>query len=133
MARKRNQANGHLYRDGNWWRLRWREDAIGEDGQPTHIQPSAVVGRCTGPGALTEKQAKRAAYEAILKDLDRQTICPQSIMTLKEFVQRHFLPEHVAVKKLAGRIHYVETHSAGAGREAAARHHIGGPTEVRDW
>lgn len=106
MARRQYQQKGNLYRDGNGWRIRWRENAINEQGKPIRIRPSAVVGPCTGPGALTEKQAMREAYELVLKHINRQTLFPQSIITLREFVARHFLPEHVALKKLAGRIHY---------------------------
>jgi len=31
---------------------------------------------------------------------------PQSVMTVREFVERKFKPEHVAMKEEGGRVHY---------------------------
>jgi len=106
MARRRLQLKGHLYRDGRWWRLRWREDVIGEDGKITRSRPTAVIAACKGRGSFTRKKAERLAWDAILSKLDQAQMCPQSIMTLGDFVERHFIPEHVQLKKLAGRRHY---------------------------
>lgn len=105
MARRRLQVKGHLYRDGAWWRFRWYEDVIDEAGRVKRGRPSAVVARCSGPGAVTEKQARRLTWE-ILARIDTQVICPQSIMTVADFVERFFKPGHVMLKKRAGQIHY---------------------------
>jgi len=33
MARLRLQQKGDLYKQGGWWKLRWREDQIRADGR----------------------------------------------------------------------------------------------------
>src|SRR5580658_283552 len=58
MALRRLQKNGHLYKRSAWWRLRWREDVIGEDGQIKRLRPVAVIGRCEGPDVLTERKLR---------------------------------------------------------------------------
>jgi hypothetical protein len=57
-----------------------------------------------------EKQARRLAWENFLSRLDQNNRTPQSIATVHEFVERKFLPEHVALLKKAGSIHYGKRH-----------------------
>jgi hypothetical protein len=106
MARRRLQKKGHLYKENGWWRLRWREDVIGEDGQVKRGRPSAVIGRCEGPGALTYRQADRAAWDQVLSKVNQTEIMPASLMKVKDFIERRFVPEHVLALKRGGREHY---------------------------
>jgi integrase len=107
MARRRLQQKGDLYRQGGWWKLRWREEQITVNGQLKRgwTRP-VVVGPCEGPGAFTEKEARRIAWDNFLSRLDQNNRVPQSIMTVRQFVELKFLPEHVAYKKKAGKQHY---------------------------
>ncbi|HUQ94998.1 MAG TPA: tyrosine-type recombinase/integrase [Bryobacteraceae bacterium] len=106
MARRRLQQKGSLYQQGGWWKLRWREDQIDEAGLKRGLSKPAWIGPCEGQGRLTEKQAQRIAWENFLSRLDQNNTVPQSVMTVQEFVDRKFLPEHVAMLKKGGRIHY---------------------------
>src|SRR5260370_6520196 len=87
--------------------LRWHEDHINEDGEcKGGWSKSVCIGPGEGPAAFTKKQAQRLAWENFLSRLDQNNRTPQSIMTLRQFVERKFLPEHVAYKKHAGKEHY---------------------------
>src|ERR1041385_9257435 len=107
MARRRLQQNGDLYQQGGWWKLRWREDQRDAEGKTSYKWSKPVwIGPSEGRGRLTEKQAKRFAWDNFLSRLDNNMRTPQSIMTVREFVERRFIPEHVAMLKPAGRKHY---------------------------
>jgi len=99
MARRRLQKSGYLYKENGWWRLRWREDVIREDGQVKRSRPTAVIGRCEGPGALTFRKARHAAWDQVLSKVNQTEITPQSLMKVKDFIERRFLPEHVLALK----------------------------------
>lgn len=107
MARKRLQQKGDLYKQGGWFKLRWREDQIRADGSVRYGWSKPVwIGPCEGLGRFTEKQARRIAWENFLSRLDQNMRTPQSVMTVREFVERKFVPEHVAMLKPGGRVHY---------------------------
>ena len=107
MARRRLQQKGDLYRSGGYWMLRWHEDQIKANGEfKRGWSRSVSIGPCEGPGAFTEKEAQRLAWENHLSRLDQNNRTPQSIMTVREFVERKFLPDHVDYKKHGGQAHY---------------------------
>jgi len=108
MARRRLQQKGDLYEQGGWWKLRWKEDQRLADGSIRYGWSKPVwIGPSEGRGKLTEKQARRLAWENFLSRLDQNMRTPQSVMTVAEFVERKFVPEHVAIAlKPAGRFHY---------------------------
>ena len=107
VARRRLQQKGDLYRQGRWWKLRWREEQIRADGSLHRGWSKPVcIGPCEGPQSFTEKQARRLSWDNFLSRLDQNNRTPHSVMTVREFVERKFLPEHVAYKKHAGREHY---------------------------
>lgn len=107
MARRRLQQKGDLYQQGGWWKLRWREDQIDSDGKVKRAWSKPVwIGPCEGGQRLTEKQAQRFAWENFLSRLDQNTCTPMSVATVRQFVERKFVPEHVALLKKAGQIHY---------------------------
>src|SRR5260370_10417213 len=104
MARRRLQQQGDLYQSGGNWMLRWHEDQIKANGRPKRgWSKSVCIGPCDGLGAFTKKQARRLAWDNHLSRLDQNNRTPQSIMTVRQFVERKFLPEHVAYKKPAGK------------------------------
>ena len=107
MARRRLQQKGDLYPQGGFWKLRWREDQRLADGSVKYGWSRPVwIGPCEGPGKLTEKQAQRIAWENFLSRLDQNMRTPQSIMSVREFTERKFVPEHAAMLKRSGRVHY---------------------------
>jgi len=105
MARRRFQRTGTLYRDGNYWRLRWYEDIVLEDGTVKRARPSTVVGLARGKLRITKKEAGRRAAEQLkeVNLIDRQ---PESLMRVSDFIARKFEPEHVMMLKPGGRVHY---------------------------
>ena len=107
MARRRLQQKGDLFRSGAYWMLRWHEDQINAKGESKRgWSRSVCIGPSDGPGAFTEKEARRLAWENHLSRLDHNNRTPQSILTVREFVERKFLPEHVAYMKHGGQEHY---------------------------
>ncbi len=107
MGRRRLQQKGDLYEQGGWWKLRWREDQLDRDGKAKYGWSRPVtLGPSEGRGKFTETQARRIAWENHLSRLDQNMRTPQSVMTVREFVERKFLPEHVAMLKPGGRAHY---------------------------
>lgn len=108
MARKRLQQKGDLYKQGGWWKLRWREDQRDLTGDVKYAWSKPVmIGPCTGTKAFTKPEARRIAWENFLSRLDQNMRTPQSVMTVAEFVERCFTPEHVQViLKPSGKKHY---------------------------
>jgi len=107
MARRRLQQKGDLYRSGGHWMLRWHEDHVKAHGEITRGWSRSI---CIGPfewaGAFTEKEARRIASDNHLSRLDHNNRTPQSILTVREFVERKFLPDHVAYKNHGGKENY---------------------------
>jgi len=107
LARRRLQQKGDLFDQGGMWKLRWHEDKIGPDGELTRGWSRAVhIGPSMGLGRLTEKEARRLGWENFLSKLDAGVCAPHSAITLGNFVDQRFLPEHVALLKRSGRTHY---------------------------
>ena len=107
MARRRLQQKGDLYQQGGWFKLRWKEDQRLADGTIRYGWSKPVwIGPAMGRGRMTEKQAQRIAWDNFLSRLDQNMRTPQSVATVREFVERKFKPEHVAMLKPAGRVHY---------------------------
>src|SRR5260370_3428232 len=107
LARRRLQQKGDLFDQGGMWKLRWHEDKIGRDGELTRGWSRAVhIGPSMGLGRLTEKEARRLGWENFLSKLDAGVCAPHSAITLGNFVDQRFLPEHGALLKRSGRTHY---------------------------
>ena len=106
MSRRRLQSKGHLFKQNGWWRLRWREDVIAPDGTIKRSRPNVMLARCEGPDALNERQARRKAYDEHLSKVNRLELLPQSMMKVKDFVERRFVPEYVPALKVGGVVHY---------------------------
>lgn len=110
MARRRLQQSGDLYKQGGWWKLRWRVDAISKDGdirrawsKPVIIGPAA---KGFGMPPMSAREAKRQSWEQWLSKLDQNNRTPLSMVTLADFVERRFKPGHVEKLKPAGQKHY---------------------------
>jgi integrase len=107
LARRRLQQKGDLFDQGGMWKLRWHEDKIGPDGELLRGWSRAVhIGPSAGPGKLTEKEARRLGWENFLSKLDAGVCAPHSAVTIGNFVEQQFLPDHVALLKRSGRSHY---------------------------
>src|SRR5579863_6009263 len=92
MARRRLQQKGDLYRSGGYWMLRWHEDQVRASGEIKRgWSKSVTIGPAESLGALTEKEARRLAWENFLSRLDQNHRTPQSVMTVREYVERKFL------------------------------------------
>jgi len=107
LARRRLQQKGDLFDQGGMWKLRWHEDKIGSEGELTRGWSRAVhIGPSGGLGKLTEKEARRLGWENFLSKLDAGVCAPHSAVTVGNFVDQRFLPDHVALLKRSGRSHY---------------------------
>lgn len=110
MSRRRLQQQGDLFRQGGWWKLRWRVDAITKDGSLKRAwSPVVVVGPAEKGFAmrpLTAKEAKRQAWDQWLSKLDQNNRTPLAAMKLADFVAMKFQPGHVDRLKAAGKKYY---------------------------
>lgn len=112
--------NADLYLESGFWKLRWREDGMDSNGSGEWRPRKPVwIGPSTGPERLTRKQAQQTAQENFLSRVDQNARVPRSAVTIADFVERVFVPEHVAKKGLSGRTHY-----------QAILKHVLGPGEV---
>jgi len=89
MARRRGKQKGFLKIEGPSWVGYWNETVRAVDGTETWHKFSRVI----GPKDWTRKKAQREFDEAILFKLDTATQCPQSLATVKEFVERKYRPD----------------------------------------
>src|SRR5260370_40901112 len=107
LARRRLQQKGDLFNQGGMWKLRWHEDQVGPDGKVKRGWSRVVhIGPSVGPAKLTEKEVRRLGWENFLSKLDAGVCTPNSTMTIGNFVEQKFLPEHVMLLKKSGRAHY---------------------------
>lgn len=106
MPRKRLQLKGNLVEDGNWWRVRWWEDARGADGVVRRMRKSAIIAPCRGPGRLSRKQAQQKAWDDVLCHVNAKVTSPASVMTVEQFVAQKFIPEVVWALKPASKKDY---------------------------
>jgi hypothetical protein len=77
MARRRLQQKGDLFQRGGYWMLRWHEDQTTAAGKYKRGWSKAVcIAPCDGPGAFTEKEARRIAWDNFLSKLDQNNRTP---------------------------------------------------------
>ncbi|HEX5424857.1 MAG TPA: tyrosine-type recombinase/integrase [Candidatus Acidoferrales bacterium] len=105
MSRRRYQKP-KVFQEGNFWKVRVREDALNDKGKVYRARPQHTIGPCTGPRALTEKQAQKRADEDILKPVNDFINTPQSVLTVEEFYTKYFDKEVVQKLKHSGKEHY---------------------------
>jgi integrase len=96
-----------LYRDGGAWKFRVNENLFNVRGFKEHSWREPIdIGPAIGPARLTRKEAQRAVWEKLPLGPQPKQASPSSGMTIAEFVEKAFVPEHVSIKGLAGRTHY---------------------------
>jgi integrase len=96
-----------LYRDGGSWKFRVNENLFNVRGFKEHSWREPVhIGPAIGPERLTKKQAQRVVWERLPLGQQQNDFAQHSSMTIVDFVEKMFVPDHVAIKGLAGRTHY---------------------------
>jgi integrase len=107
MTRIRLQQSGDLYLQDGFWKLRWREEAIDANGSAErHWHKPTMIGRATGPHGVTKDEAQRIAWESLRSWRVPEAQRPRSQMTIADFVENVFIPEHVTMKAASGRTHF---------------------------
>lgn len=107
MDQGRLPENCDLYQEGGCWKLRWRDDSSDAESLGNgHWREPSQIGPTTGPGGLTEREAQRIAWKQYLSRMQQRAQAYQSTMTIASFVEKKFVPEHVATKRTSGRTHY---------------------------
>jgi len=96
-----------LYREGGAWMFRVNENLFNVRGFREHSWREPVhIGPAIGPDRLTRKQAQCVVWERLPLGPPPRLALPNARMTIAEFVEKAFVPEHVAIKGPAGRTHY---------------------------
>jgi len=107
MARRRYQK-GSVRKRGKKnpvWELQWWADTINPDGTLGRKRESIILGPVL---ELNRKQALKLAQEQ-LRPLNLGKIAPQSDVTFREFVERHFVPTFLPTVKPATQRKYLST------------------------
>ena len=109
MARSRRYQKGTLYKEGDWWKLRWYEGVFDPAlGRAKRKQSKPyTIGRCKGAGSLTKKQAQKAQREKM--DIVNAHFGPDSadsIGSIGKFVEKKFLKAYVPTCAKSGQLHY---------------------------
>lgn len=104
---ERFHQGGEAYLKVGSPQTRWSDDAIEPDGNraPGLMQISLDRLRVTR-AAVHEEAGTGCRLEALPVSTEPIGGLPQSTIKIVDFVEHAFVPEHVALKKLAGRIHY---------------------------
>jgi len=105
MKRRRHQNGSVFDRSGSWY-LQYRlYDAQGiEDKKTVRLGPAK--GNKRGLKPITEKEAWRIAETEHLQNVDFTNTHPSSGMTVSEFWEGHFYPDHVANLRASGKEGY---------------------------
>jgi integrase len=108
MNRVRLPLLNDIQQEKGFWKIQCLEDAPDETklvaNEPWRVELS--IGPATGPDRLTKKEAQRVAWNNYLAKLRKNEGPAQSEMTIAKFVETAFVPEHVQIKRLAGRAYY---------------------------
>ncbi len=103
MARRRGVQKGYLHKQGSMWYIAFREDALDENGKIVRVRRNARVGSAR---EFSKREAQRIADEQILSPVNSQAVQPGSLVTVKQFVDSSFRPQHVWALKHSGKLHY---------------------------
>ena len=96
-----------LYREGGAWKFRVNENLFNVRGFREHSWREPVhIGPAIGPERLTRKEAQKVVWERLPLGPQPKPVTPNTGMTIADFVEKSFVPEHVSIKGLAGRTHY---------------------------
>ncbi len=109
MARRRGQRTGRLFPKGPSWLGQWWEDFRDTDGSLVRKRCTQKIAPRTGPDAISKRQAQRLFWETILSKLDSVSIKPQSLATVRDFVESKFVPQWVWSLKPATQQFYAYT------------------------
>jgi integrase len=102
--------NVDVYQEDGFWKLRWREDSSGANGPEEGAKSESVwLVPSSGASKLSTEDAHRIAWAVcnyFLSRPRRGVLAQLSQMTVVEFVEHKFAPEHSAAKRYSGRAHY---------------------------
>lgn len=105
MARRRGRQSGYLRQEGPSWIGHWWEEVRLTDGRLDWRRTSRVVCKTTKTSDrgrevnVTKHEAQRIFQETILDKLEIRSLNPQSLATLKEFVEQKYRPSLVLKRR----------------------------------
>lgn len=112
MARRRGRQKGYLKSEGPSWIGYWWEEIRLSDGRldwhraSKAVCPNTRISETTGRTlTVTKREAQRVFQETVLDKLEIRTTNPQSLATLKEFVELKFRPTLV-LRRRKGKEHW---------------------------
>lgn len=112
LARRRGRQRGYLRQEGPSWIGYWWEEVRLKDGTLDWHRVSRVVSRITRTSdkgresKVTRHEAQRVFQETILDKLEVRSLNPQSLATLKEFVELKFRPTLIINRRRKTREHW---------------------------
>lgn len=105
MARRRGRQKGYLKNEGKSWIGYWWEEVRLADGKLDWHRASRAIcatSRTSETGRtikVTKPEAQRVFNETILDKMEVRSLNPQSLATLKEFVEQKFRPTLVLKRR----------------------------------
>src|SRR5258708_5881832 len=89
MQRTRHQQ-GHIYREKNWWYIRYRENVKQSDGTVRRIQRAKRLVAVSS--AYRSVASVQPLAEAVLAPVNEGTKNDGFTMSLRDFVEQYFIP-----------------------------------------
>lgn len=108
MSRVRLPLLSDIQQEKDFWKIQCLEDSTDKPKLDTNEQwrVQLSIGASTGPDRLMKKEAQRVAWTNYPVKLRKNEAPTQSEMTIARFVETAFVPEHVLIKRMAGRAYY---------------------------
>lgn len=111
VRRKGSQSGSVRVAAGRWYvqYSRWTKD---EQGNLAWRRTEAAMERegkpvmATGPERVGQREAKRIAYDLYVSPANSVNSAPQGMMTVQQFIDARFRPDHINMLKASGRQHY---------------------------
>ncbi len=97
-----------IYKDSGFPNLGYCEEPI-EDESPASSMRERIrnwIGHANSPTPLGNMEVQRTSSKSNRPRLREDEVAPQSEIKLASFVESYFVPGHVKVKRLAGRVYY---------------------------
>lgn len=97
MRRTRHHQAGYVFKKGSNWYVRFRENALLEDGSIKRTQKCRKL--ATATGQYRTKGAAEQLAEEIVRPLNDGTCRPESMMSLNQFIENLYLPYVLAQRR----------------------------------
>ena len=98
--------NGDVYQEDGFWKSGGRDGAIDAKEFEYSSVPEPQLVRAADGVEGADHNGHHVPIESVLPSIDQDARGSCAEMTIADFVETKFVPEHVAIKRASGRTHY---------------------------